>query len=200
MSKHQKKLVRPLTGQFLGWVDERKPHRSISIATANGVQTLKVAKSLRSPIQDWQLGISLNLTLVQRVKSGGKKIALKVKHAELLPAVNLDSLAVTGLGGRAASDEDRDRNDAPTEIRVCQGSSCRRRGSASLYAAMQAYLDDRDSIDRVEIVSVKCLHQCKAAPHAIVTHQTEGILSMKTHYRQVRSDEVTAILERHLPQ
>jgi Thioredoxin-like [2Fe-2S] ferredoxin len=173
MSKHQKKLDRPLTGQFLGWGDERTPHRSISIATASGVQTLKVAKSLRSQIQDWQLGISLNLTLVQRVKSSSKKVALKVKHAEILPAASPDPSVVMALGGRAASDENRERDDAPTEIRVCQGSSCRRRGSASLCAAMQAYLDDRELTDRVEIVPVKCLHQCKAAPHAIVTHQTE---------------------------
>jgi (2Fe-2S) ferredoxin len=51
----------------------------------------------------------------------------------------------------------------------------------------------------LQIESVKCLHQCKAAPHAIVTSPAGAILPGKTHYRQVQSSQMQAILAKHFP-
>ena len=53
----QHKLIKPLTGHFLGWGDDSTPHRYIKIATISGEQIVKVAKSLRPQIQDWQPGM-----------------------------------------------------------------------------------------------------------------------------------------------
>ena len=196
MSKHQHKLVRSLTGEFIGWSDDRTPHRYIKLATASGEQTLKVAKSLRSQIQDWQPGISLHLLTQQRLNPRSGETTIKVK--QLLTAPDR-SISPTSIAKVAPLTVANNPIVEPTEIRVCQGSSCRRRGSEGICRAMQAYIADRDLTDRVEITTVKCLHQCKAAPHAIVTSQNAGILTVNTHYRQLRTDGVEAILARHLP-
>ena len=62
---------------------------------------------------------------------------------------------------------------------------------------MQTYLDRHDLTDRVQIETVKCLHQCKAAPHAIVNSPAESILPGKTHYRQLQPSQVNTILGKH---
>ena len=64
---------------------------------------------------------------------------------------------------------------------------------------MEAYLDRHDLTDRVQIESVKCLHQCKAAPHAIVISPSTAILPGKTHYRQLQPGQVQVMLAKHFP-
>jgi NADH:ubiquinone oxidoreductase subunit E len=88
---------------------------------------------------------------------------------------------------------------ASAQIRVCQGASCRRRGSDGICRAMQTYLDQHDLTEQVEIKPVKCLHQCKTAPHAIVTQLSSGAKLEKTHYRQLQTYQIKAILDRHFP-
>ncbi len=183
MGKHKQKLVRSLTGEFIGWGDDLTPHRYIKLATAGGEQTVKVAKSLRSQIQDWQPGISLNLMTQHQINPRGET-TIKVKQLLTSPHSPIAAPLPTKV--------------EPTKIRICQGSSCRRRGSEGICQAMQAYLQERDLTDRVEITAVKCLDRCKTGPHAIVTSQNAGILTVKTHYSQLSTDGVEAILERHL--
>jgi (2Fe-2S) ferredoxin len=186
MSKHKQKLVRSLSGEFIGWGDERKRHRYIKLATASGEQTVKVAKSLRSQIQGWQPGILLNLLTYQSRDLRSGKTTVKVKQL-LTPPLN--NSVVATVPPPVAS----------TEIRVCQGSSCRRRGSEKICQAMQTYIQDRDLTERVEIKPVKCLHQCKAAPHAIVTDAAANGEPHKTHYRQVEHHQIKAIFDKHFP-
>ena len=64
---------------------------------------------------------------------------------------------------------------------------------------MQAYLDRHDLASNVKIEEVKCLHQCKAAPHAIVSSSSTAILPGKTHYRQLQTGQVSALLAKHFP-
>jgi (2Fe-2S) ferredoxin len=201
MGKHKQKLVRSLTGRFLGCVDDRPPHRYIKLATVSGEQTVKVAKSLRSQISNWQLGSRLSFLCQERIDllTGDRKIKAK----QLLTPPLLDNATVaspTALPSVSSSANELSSPTAiaPTEIRVCQGSSCRRRGSAGICQAMQAYVDRHDLTDRVEIKTVKCLHQCKAAPHAIFTTSDAGT-PQKTHYRQLQHHQITAILNKHFP-
>jgi (2Fe-2S) ferredoxin len=202
MSNHQQKLIRPLTGHFLGWGDDRTPHRYIKLATTNGEQLLvKVAKSLRSQIQDWQPGMWLTLLGWERTcRATGET---KIKAKQLLTATQFNyphhlpsrsSLPPTVDGSSIAS-----QPVIPTTVRVCQGSTCRRRGSDKICQLMQTYIDRHDLTERVEIETVKCLHQCKAAPHAIVTSPDGAIIPGKTHYRQIQPSQVQALLARHFP-
>lgn len=205
MGKHQQKIIQPLAGKFLGWGDERIPHRYIKLATTSGEQVVKVAKSLRPLIQEWQPGIWLTLLGQKQVNLTTGKIRIKVKQILTPPTLNDLSPPPNRLSTLAAIEPmvaigDRDSVEANTptqmQIRVCQGSSCRRRGSDGICRAMQTYLDRNELTERVEIKPVKCLHQCKAAPHAIVTQLTEGSQPEKTHYRQLQHYQVQAILDR----
>jgi hypothetical protein len=130
MGKHQHKHVRPLTGQFLGWDDLHLPHRYIKIATAKGEEVVKIGKHLRPHIQDWQPGIWLTMLGQERVDSGKGKTKIKVKQLLVTPTTPRRSLLT----------EDTP-HIAPTQIQVCQGSSCQRQGSGKICAAIQAYLD-----------------------------------------------------------
>ena len=193
MSRHHKQ-IQALTGQFLGWGDDRTPHRYIKLATTNGEQRVKIAKSLRDRVQDWQPGIWLTLMSQERIchTTGERKI--KIKQVLSLPTTHdpSDSSSLIPIAPVAVCPP------TLTKIQVCGGSSCRRRGSENICQSMQAYLDRADLTTRVQIETVKCLHQCKAAPHAIVTSPT-ATLPGKTHYRQIQPSQVPALLAKHFP-
>ena len=199
MSDRQRKIIRLLTGHFLGWGDDRTPHRYIRLATPNGEQLVKIAKSLRPQIQDWQPGIWLTLLSQERIGSTGK---IEIKIKQLLTPPQMESPLENSFAAPVPPTIDRypaaNSHVLPTKIQVCQGSSCRRRGSEGICRAMQTYLDRHDLTDRVEIETVKCLHQCKAAPHAIVTNPAGAILPGKTHYRQIQPTQVSTLLAKHL--
>jgi hypothetical protein len=199
MSKHSQKLIKPLIGQFLGWGDDRTPHRYLKIATVRGEERVKVAKSLRPYIQDWQPGIWLTLLSQEQICKVTGKRKLKVKH--LLTPDRSDSRLIDARSLQASVKRNLATTEpaAVTKIQVCQGSSCRRRGSGQICQAMQAYIESHHLTDRVEIQSVKCLHQCKAAPQAILHSPATEILPGKTHHRQIQPDRVAAILAKHFP-
>jgi (2Fe-2S) ferredoxin len=196
MRNRQQKLIRSLTGHFLGWEDERTPHRYLKLATANGELVVKVAKSLRQQIQDWQPGMEVSLVAREWFDRSTGKHKIKVKKILTLPNINRSPAArmPTKVAGSSIASAIE-----PTKIKVCDGSSCRRRGSEKICQAMQAYLDRHDLTETVQIESVKCLHQCKAAPHAIVTSPATAIVPGKTHYRQVQPTQLQMILAKHFP-
>ena len=192
----QHKLIKPLAGHFIGWGDDTIPHRYIKLATASGERLVKVTKNLRPHIQDWQPGLWLTFLSQERIDIATGETKIKVK--QLLTPPRIDRAAhfaeeplVMNVPASITVE--------PTKIRVCQGSSCRRRGSDKICRSMQAYLDRHDSIEQVEIETVKCLHHCKAGPHAIVTSPVGGILPGKTHYRQLQPSQVKIILAKHFP-
>ncbi len=188
MSKKSKKVIRSLTGRFVGWGDDVLPHRYIKLATTNGEQLIKVAKSIRHQIQDWQPGNWLTVLCQERIDGDMGDRHLKVKQLLSFPLSPPDSSAVASASDLSA-----------TKIQVCQGSSCRRKGSDRICRSIQAYLVDNNLTDRVKIESVKCLHQCKVAPHAIFVSSADATLPGKMHYRQVQADRLPTILARHFP-
>ncbi|WP_310419276.1 (2Fe-2S) ferredoxin domain-containing protein [Chamaesiphon sp. OTE_8_metabat_110] len=191
MGRQHHQHLQPLTGQFLGWGDDRTPHRYIKLATANGERRVKIAKSLRPQIQGWQPGIWLTLISQERICSTTGERKIKAKQLFYLPtAPTLSDLPALALVEPVAK-------PPTTKIQVCGGSSCRRRGSDNICQSMQAYLDRHDLTTQVHIETVKCLHQCKAAPHAIVT--PTATTSGKTHYRQLQPSQVQLLLAKHFP-
>jgi (2Fe-2S) ferredoxin len=157
---------------------------------------VKIAKVLRLQVQDWQPGIWLTVLSQEQICDSTGERKLKIK--QILTPSNIDPLQSIGMALPPADLATIDPV-VPTKIQVCQGSSCRRRGSGQICQAMQAYIESYHLTDRVEIESVKCLHQCKAAPHAIVTSPDSEILPGKTHHRQIQPDRVRAILAKHFP-
>jgi Thioredoxin-like [2Fe-2S] ferredoxin len=202
MSKYQKTPIQPLTGEFVGWGDDRVPHRYIRLATANGDQVLKVAKSLRLQLQDLQPGIWLTVLGQERVNPATGETKIKVKQVLVTPPVQAIEKSPPALSLEPAEQLpviNDNEPPPPTQIRICQGSSCRRRGSEGICQVMQTYLDRHELTDRVEIKPVKCLHQCKAAPHAIIVEPGIEDRREKTHYRQLQNYQVQVILAKHFP-
>ncbi len=191
MSKQQK-FTRSLTGHFLGWGDDRTPHRYLKLATASGEhQRVKIAKSLRTQIQDWQPGLWVTLMGQERIDlaTGERKIKIEqLLSCAAHPSSDSSPILAASVAAPVQS--------VPSKIQICGGSSCRRRGSENICQSMQAYLDRENLTDRVQIETVKCLHQCKAAPHAIVTSATAP---GKTHYRQLQPSQVQVLLAKHFP-
>jgi Thioredoxin-like [2Fe-2S] ferredoxin len=193
----QHKRIEPLTGHFLGWGDDRTPHRYIKLATDSGEKTVKVAKSLRSQIQDWQPGMWLTLLSQERISLATGETKIKVTQLLISPRIYPSCRINSEF---PPTDESQVKLPVePTKIRVCQGSSCRRSGSEKICRSMQAYLESNNLTEKVEIETVKCLHQCKAAPHAIVSSPNTAILPGKTHYRQLQPGQVQVMLAKHFP-
>jgi hypothetical protein len=190
MSKDQQKYIRPLTGHFLGWGDSCIPHRYIKVATANGELTIKVSKPLRAQIQDLQPGIWLAMMSEERMDMATGEIKIKVRQLLKLPDTNIPEHC------SSSSVELVTPAKNPVQIRVCQGSSCRRKGSEQLCQMMQSYLGRTNLTAQVEIKPVKCLHQCKDAPHIITPDLSE---IPRKHYRRVRSIDVDSIMMNSLP-
>jgi (2Fe-2S) ferredoxin len=188
MSKKPKKVIRALTGRFVGWGDDILPHRYIKLATIHGEQVIKVAKSIRHQIQDWQPGNWLTLMCQERTDGDTGDRYLKVKQLLPITSAVADSSAIVSA-----------RNLSSTKIQICQGSSCRRKGSDRICRSIQAYLVDNNLTDRVEIEPIKCLHQCKAAPQAIFVSSEGATLPGKMHYRQLQADRLPTILAKHFP-
>jgi (2Fe-2S) ferredoxin len=198
--QHQQKRIRPLRGHFLGWEDDCTPHRYMKLATSNGEQRIKIAKSLRPHIQDWQRGVYLTLLAQETINRDTGEQKIKVKQLLNLPSINLLELnLVKDISPQLIDDRSVITPIVSTKIQVCHGSSCRRRGSDKICQAMQSHLDQHNLTAQVKIEPVKCLHQCKAAPHAIIASPASAMVPGKTHYRQVQSSQVLAILAKHLP-
>ncbi len=193
MSKHPQKSIQPLTGQFLGWGDDSTPHRYIKLATVSGEKVYKISKSLRPLIQDWQQGIWLTLLGKQRVNPKTGEIIVKVKQLLTPPRIS----AIERLPNDALPAVNRE-DKSPVHIKVCHGSGCRQHGIKGICRAMENYLDRYKLADRVEIQAVKCLHQCKAAPHLIIDRSSEELSRKKIHYRQLQDWQIESILARHL--
>ena len=124
------------------------------------------------------------------------EIKIKIKQLLTPPRHDFRSRIDLGSGAMANSSTVKSSRE-PTTIQVCQGSSCRRKGSEQICRSMQAYLDRQDLTQQVEIATVKCLHQCKAAPHAIVTSPVDNQLPGKTHYRQLHPRQIPTLLAKH---
>ena len=71
-------------------------------------------------------------------------------------------------------------------VRVCQSKSCRKLGAANVLAAFQSH-----PIADVEVVGCGCLGQCGNGPMVVVSPG-------QVWYCGVRSEEVAAIVTRHL--
>jgi hypothetical protein len=142
MSKYLKTSIQPLTGEFVGWGDDRVPHRYIRLATANGEQVLKVAKSLRLQLQNWQTGIWLTVLGQKRLNLATGETKIKVKQVLVIPRIQAIEKSPPALSLEPVEQLPVIKDPPPpTQIRVCQGSSCRRRGSEGICKAMENYFD-----------------------------------------------------------
>ena len=97
--------------------------------------------------------------------------------------------AATAPSGTAPASEP----EKPTEatILVCRKSSCKKRGSLAICAAIESAISERDHAGKVNVKQVGCLKRCKAGPNLV-------FLPDKTRYSDVNPKDVPSLLDQHL--
>ncbi|MGK7913349.1 MAG: (2Fe-2S) ferredoxin domain-containing protein [Synechococcus sp.] len=77
----------------------------------------------------------------------------------------------------------------PACIRVCQKSSCRKRGGDAVWSALETAIDEQELGDRVKLKAMGCIDKCKAGPNVIMPG--------KMRYSRVKAKSVPGLLEEH---
>jgi NADH:ubiquinone oxidoreductase subunit E len=168
-----------IEGQFVGWADDRIPHRRLRVATTGGEQIVKIAKSIRNLVQQWQPGMWLSL-------KGQHNRRKEVKIEQIIVPEASRCLTKVDL-------------PQPVLVQVCRGKACRRKGADAICAAMAATIEQAGISGQVEIETVKCLDRCKAAPCLIVSPINErGKQEETLIHRQVTPTEAQQLVEEYL--
>ena len=119
-----------------------------------------------------------------------------VCDAAELVAVNghlRSSAQVAALGDRTAvqvPQKEKRHVGKPACIRVCQKSSCRKRGGDAVWSALEAAIDEQGLGDRVKLKATGCIDKCKAGPNVIMPG--------KMRYGRVKAKSIAGLLEEHI--
>lgn len=100
---------------------------------------------------------------------------------------------VTALGDRTVVQlrpaQEKRHSGKPACIRVCQKSSCRKRGGDAVWSALETAIDEQGLGDRVKLRATGCIDKCKAGPNVIMPG--------KMRYSRVKAKSIPGLLEEH---
>lgn len=186
MGKHTKKSDFTISGRFLTYVLSKGCEvKGIRLNTAEGEQFIKLAKALRPAYSDvLQPGIWIQVQGHQHINLKTGKVKLKAKA--IMPALPISS----------SQDEPVQFSSCPLErtpqgkIRICQKSSCRKRGSKQVLNALTSALQTTGRVDDIQLQPMGCVGKCKAGPNLVV-------LPDKARYTGVKPKNITKILRQH---
>ena len=196
MGKYTVKTAFELRGRFLGYVvKDTYKVKGMRLATAQGEQDIKLPKGLRyASAAILQPGAWVQVQGQQ--KTDLKTGQTKLKAFIITPTKPLEDRATpvpaTTAPAAVSLMPPQKQLAAPTagQIRVCQKSSCRKRGSQAIWSALTTALDTAGLTDTVQLQPIKCLGKCKAGPNLMV-------FPSKTRYSHVRPQQVTEIVASH---
>ncbi|NJM88872.1 MAG: (2Fe-2S) ferredoxin domain-containing protein [Hydrococcus sp. RU_2_2] len=77
------------------------------------------------------------------------------------------------------------------QIKICQKSSCRKRGSKAVCKALTTSLKQAGLKKKVTLQETGCMGKCKSGPHL-------AVLPDKTRYTQVHPKQVADIIQKHI--
>jgi (2Fe-2S) ferredoxin len=185
------KIKTPFTavGQFLRYaIADGYKIKGIFLSTADGVIRIKLPKELRSTTSAEILQPGAWIWV-----SGQRTIDFK-SNREKLKAHSIQPLAAMEGGERGSRVIPVDPIELPPPplacIRVCQKSSCCKRGGRLVWNALESALVEAGLSDTVRLEGGKCMGHCKVGPNVVV-------LPDKSRYSGVNPHQVTALLERH---
>ncbi|WP_299489283.1 (2Fe-2S) ferredoxin domain-containing protein [Acaryochloris sp. IP29b_bin.137] len=185
MGKHIEKTNFTLSGRFLTYILSKGCNvKGIRLATAQGEQYIKLSKSLRPACSDiLQPGTWIQVQGCQKVNTKTGKIKLKAKA--IMPA--LPGSAVNNI---AQPSHERVEDVQKGKIRICQKSSCRKRGSKQVLSALNSALQSSGQDKDIQLQAMGCIGKCKAGPNLVV-------LPDKARYTKVKPKNITQILRQH---
>jgi (2Fe-2S) ferredoxin len=182
MGKHIQKTDFTLSGRFLTYVLSRNCQvKGIRLTTPQGEQYIKLARSLRPVCSDiLQPGTWIQVHGCQTHNTKTDQIKFKAKA--IIPA----------LPSNVYSDHSEQSLACPHKgkIRICQKSSCRKRGSQKVLTALSCAIQASGREQDIQIQPMGCMGQCKAGPNLIVFPD-------KTRYVRVKPQNITNILQQH---
>lgn len=185
MGKHTKKSDFTLSGRFLTYILSKGCNvKGIRLATSQGEQYIKLAKALRPACSDvLQPGVWIQVQGCQKVNIKTGKIKLKAKA--IMPALP-GSFPISSAQPTLASTSNTQRG----KIRICQKSSCRKRGSKQVLTALNSALKASGQDKEIQLQPMGCIGKCKAGPNLVV-------LPDKARYTGVKPKNITNILQQH---
>lgn len=62
-------------------------------------------------------------------------------------------------------------------VELCMGSSCFARGNSQILSDIEAYINENDLSDVVELVGHLCLEKCNSGPHIMINGKEYSALS-----------------------
>jgi hypothetical protein len=154
--------VQPLISEFsiVGKLEDlvvtSKGHvKSLYLSTPEADYTMEVAKEQGNALSTYlKPGCYLKVTGMQKNKLHRAEISYRAYCIELLPK------------SKSSNDNPLPTNKPKIKILVCQGSSCRKKGSSNAYDLLRAELQGQDlTTKEVEIKTTGCWKQCKQAPN-----------------------------------
>lgn len=188
MGKHTKKTDFTLSGRFLTYILSKGCNvKGIRLATSQGEQYIKLARALRPACSEvLQPGTWIQVQGYQKVNTKTGKIKLKAKA--IMPALpggsSSNSNAPVQLFPEPASKIQKGK------IRICQKSSCRKRGSQQVFTALNSALQASGQDKEIQLQPMGCVGKCKAGPNLVV-------LPDKARYTKVKPKNITNILQQH---
>lgn len=173
-----------LKGRYNGMKLSRKGKiKGLWLQTLTGEVLVKLPKPLKKALQ-----AQLEPGMWLEVQAYRKQDALKASHVSLPQA----STASQRTSPVAPAPRPQSPAPKPLTIQVCRKGTCHKRGSKELCQQLQAALADRSDGPAVSVETTGCLKECKKGPNL-------RVLPDKKLYQRVQADQVTAILDKHLP-
>jgi len=185
MGKRTQKSDFTLSGRFLTYILSKSCEvKGIRLATSQGEQYIKLAKSLRPACSDiLQPGTWIQVHGRQTVDT--KTGEAKFKAKAIVPALPSSSESqIDEIAYYSAA------NHQQGKIKICQKSDCRKRGSKQVQRAIELALQESGRTEDIHVQSIGCMGQCKAGPNLVV-------LPDKTRYTGVKPRNVVHILQQH---
>jgi (2Fe-2S) ferredoxin len=186
-----------VAGQFRGyqWSD-RGFLDSIQLESAETLWTIRLSKACQVAL--WELALHQDIRLGDWVLAKGtqsiKKQGMVYKAAEISPLVfameSALSAADRGLPPSPAEVPSQSCPSKPTQILVCQKSSCRKRGSQAVQRCLAQTLQDFGLMGQAKIKETGCLKECGKGPAVAIG---------KKRYTKLSEADIPAVVAAHFP-
>lgn len=182
MSKTERRSTVRLEGRCLGLAYKDGLPKRLQLLTADGEQTVKLAKDVRHSIDSSVIpGAWIQVWGEQKVGHTPDKSTFKAYKVRLAAPGKRDEISLAKAPKSTAS----------AKILVCQKSDCMKRGGKAVCHALEAALSDRHLSD-VTIQGTGCMKHCKAGPNIV-------FMPEKTRYSRVSAHDVGALVDEHFP-
>ena len=190
-----KKIPFELTGQFQGYqFSDRGLLYEIHVETAHGLCKIRLNKTCQTAL--WQSALNRQMQLGDWVLVKGeqsrKKGGVLYKATEItsmLPVIEsaLNAPNFTTPQAGCALQQELTKTK-PTQILVCQKSSCRKRGSQAVQRCLEQTLHNQGLAGQAKIKETGCLKDRSKGPNLVIG---------KACYRKVSEKDVAKLVTKH---